>query len=303
MVNEAPLVSVVLLSYERPHLLKNALESLIGQSYVNIKIIVVNNKGPSSDRIAEIVGDYPYVKLIRNENNPGFTGGMNRGIEDATGKYIFLTEDDIIAEKDCIRYMVDYMESHISTGIASGIMYNKNSGTIRCAGGDFTLGTVYKQKIYGMGEEDSGQFKLPFDVTFVSGGMIFGRLEIMKKLKGFRQDFFMYYEDVEICSRVLKLGYKIVVVPQSKTYHYEPPADTLPEYLKFNGLKNLFSVYILHAKFLNLVVFIFRYGIINFFRSMFYDKKNFLLLLKLWMWFIRRLPFLFNERYIRTKSS
>jgi|SRR3989338_4254232 len=301
MANEAPLVSVVLLSYERPHLLKNALESLIGQSYRNLEIIVVNNNGPSSDRIAEIVSEYPHIKLIRNENNSGFTGGMNRGIEEVTGKYIFLTEDDIIVDQNCLRYMVDYMESHTSTGITSGIMYNKNSGTIRCAGGDFSLGTVYKQKIYGMGEEDRGQFTLPFDVTFVSGGMLFGRLEIIKKLKGFRQEFFMYYEDVELCSRILKLGYKITILPQAKTYHFEPLADTLSEYLRFNGLKNLFSVYILHAKFLNIVVFIFRYGIINFFQSMFYDKKNFLLLLKLWMWLIRRLPFLFNERYIGIK--
>lgn len=298
MVNEAPLVSVVLLSYERPHLLKNALESLIGQSYRNIKIIVVNNKGPSSDRIAEIAGDYPYIKLIRNENNPGFTGGMNRGIEEATGKYIFLTEDDIIAEKDCIRYMVDYMESHTSTGITSGIMYNKNSGTIRCAGGDFTLGTVYKQKIYGMGEEDRGQFTHPFNVTYIPGAMIFGHLELIKRLKGFRQEFFMYYEDVELCSRVLKLGYKITIVPQAKTYHFEPPVGTLSENLKFHAIKNLLSIYLLHTPFLIFLIFTFRYGFINLLKFIFYDRKALIILLKVWYWFLKKAPSLFIERFL-----
>jgi len=303
MVKETPLVSVVLLSYERPHLLKNALESLVGQSYKNLKIIVVNNKGDSSDRIAEIVNEYSKIKLIRNERNLGFSGGMNRGIDEASGKYVFLTEDDIIIEKNCITYLVDYMENNTSTGFASGIMYNKNNGTIRCAGGELSLGTVYSQKFYGAGEKDSGQFSLSFNVTYIPGAMMFCRQEIMKKLGGFRQEFFMYYEDAELCLRVLKSGYKITIIPQAKTFHYDPPDVNLSEEMRFYGLRNLFSIYILHAPFFTFLVFIIRYGFINLFKFGWQERKDFLILLKVWFWFIKRMPSLFIERYQYENTS
>ena len=114
----SPTVSVVLLSYNRPAYLREALDSLLAQSYENLEITVVDNPSPASAEIARLVGQYPNIKLIRNESNLGYAGGMNRGIESASGRYVCLTEDDIVLEKDCIRRLVEFITKRLGRFVA-----------------------------------------------------------------------------------------------------------------------------------------------------------------------------------------
>lgn len=292
----SPVVSVVLLSYNRPAYLKEALASLLAQSYEHLEITVVDNPSPASAEIARIVGQYPNIKLIQNSLNLGYAGGMNKGIENASGHYIYLTEDDIIVEKDCIRRLVEYLDEHPSTALVAPIIYNKAGRTIRCAGGHFELGAVYRMKIYGAGEADVGQFPQPFEVTYIDGATMFARADLWKKLGGFREEFFMYVEAVEFSARVAKSGQKLEVVPRAGVYHFEPPESPAPPEIEFHKLKNFFALYLLHAPLRNLPEFVCRYAILNTLRSLFGRRGKTLTRLKALLWVLRRTPALLKER-------
>lgn len=296
------LVSIVVLTHDRPDYLGRVLDSIVRQSYPNLEIIVVDNKSCSSDQIARIVHSYQGAKLIQNPTNLGFTGGMNKGIEAASGRYVHLTVDDVLFEKDCIRHLTEYLESHPSVGLISGILYNED-GSINCAGGEIDLAPVYAHGIFGEGEKDVGQFPQAYPVKYIPGGMIFSHADFLKRLKGFRQDFFIYCEDSELCARVSKLGYEIVVVPQAKATVLDVPHAFTSEGIAFHKIKNFFTLYLLHARFRVLPGFLLRYGILSFPRYLFTDRKLIWPLMKAWGWFLAKTPALLSERFRGWESS
>ena len=303
MSNSLPLVSIIVLSHDRPDYLRKVLDSITEQSHPNLEIIVVDNRSGSSDQIAAVVRDYGGVKLIQNGFNIGFTGGMNKGIRAASGDYVHCTVDDVLLDKDCIRLLAEHMESHPSVGLASGILFDETGETIRCAGGEFNLTPVYRQKIFGVGEKDKGQFSKPYEVKYVPGGMTFCRLDLMKELNGFREEFFMYAEDADLCARVTKLGYAITVVPQAKVCVLDAPHAFKSEGIAYHKIKNHLSLYLLHAPLRVLPEFYLRYSIATLFRAVAFDRKLVWPLVKAWRWFLVKMPTFVKERWSNRKGS
>lgn len=292
----APAVSVIVLSHDRPDYLAKVLDSIVEQSHPTLEIIVVDNQSRSSDEIAQLVLQYEGVKLIRNSANLGFTGGMNKGIQAASGEYVHCTLDDILLDKDCIRHLVEYVRQQPSTGLLSGILYYEDE-TICCAGGEVHLTPVYRLEVFGEGKRDVGQFPEPFQVKYIPGGMIFSRLDFMKQLRGFREDFFMYSEDAELCARVAKLGRTISVVPQAKVCVLDAPHSFKSERIAFHKFKNHFSIYLLHARLRVLPEFYLRYGVVNLLRAVGSNRKIVWPMIRAWGWFLLNAPSLLRERF------
>jgi GT2 family glycosyltransferase len=297
MSDKSPTVSVVVLSYDRPAMLVEALRSVAAQTFAPLEIILVDNQSPASDEVARVAARFPSVKLIRNRDNLGFAAGMNRGIEEASGDYIYLTEDDITLERDCIRHLVEYADRNMGDLLASSLMYNRAAGTIRCAGGEVSLGGVYRRMTYGEGVRDAGQYAQPFDVAYVDGAAVFARADFLRGTGGFREEFFMYGDAVELCVRAAKAGARMTVVPAAKVYHFEPPprANHSPLF-DFHRYKNLFSLYLLHARARHLPEFFARYALLALVRASLGRGGNARALLKALLWTARRTPSLLRER-------
>jgi len=126
------MVSIVLLSYDRPEFLRAALASLRAQTYARLDVTVIDNLSARSEEIARIVARSENVKLIRNARNLGYAGGMNQGIAAASGCYTLLTEDDIVLEPDCVARLVEFMDARPSAGLAAPLLLNYAARTIRC---------------------------------------------------------------------------------------------------------------------------------------------------------------------------
>lgn len=296
-MSDNPTVSVVVLSYNRPALLREALRSVVEQSHAPHEVILVDNRSPASGEVARLAKEFPAVRLIGNVENLGFTTGMNQGIAAAAGEYVYLTEDDMTLDSDCIGRLVEYAEANRHDGLVSPILYNRASGTIRCAGGEVSLGGVYRTMIHGEGERDVGQFARPFGVTYVDGAVIFARTDYLRRLGGFRDEFFMYVDAVELSVRVAKGGGRMTVVPSAKSYHFEPPeaAPASPE-IQFHKYKNFFSLHLLHAPALCLPEFFCRYALLALARASLGLGGDALSLLKALWWISRRAPGLLGER-------
>lgn len=291
-----PKVSVIVLSHDRPSYLPKVLESILAQTHSNLEVIVVDNHSDSSGEIAQLVHGFPGVRLVQNKTNLGFTGGMNKGIRAATGDYVHCTLDDVLLDRECISSLTQYLEQHPMTGLLSGILYYEDE-TICCAGGEAHLTPIYRLKVFGEGEKDVGQFPDPFQVKYIPGGMIFSRLDFMIQLNGFREDFFIYSEDVDLCARVAKLRRDITVVPQAKVCVLDAPHAFKSDRIAFHKLKNIFAIYLLHARLRFLPEFLFRYGVISFPKYLISDRKFIWPLIKAWIWFLAKSPSLLSERF------
>jgi N-acetylglucosaminyl-diphospho-decaprenol L-rhamnosyltransferase len=294
-----PSVSVVLLSHSRPQMVGQALASIVGQSLRDREIIVVDNRSDASDEIARIVAAFPEARLVQAETNLGFTAGMNVGLRRATGRYVFLTEDDIVAEPDCLELLRAHAETHPQTGLLTGLLLHESDGTVVCAGGEVALGPPYRLRMIGAGERDRGQFLEPFDVTYVPCGAALAPRELLLRLGGFRDDMFLYFEDVDLCLRVAKRGYRIIVVPRARLSHLGSPIDRVPEWIEFHKAKNFFSLYLLHAPARSLPSVALRYGVLNMAEALVHDRRRFMRLVRAWWWVLVHLRQLLVDRWKR----
>jgi N-acetylglucosaminyl-diphospho-decaprenol L-rhamnosyltransferase len=291
---ERPLVSVVLLSYNRPYALERALASVSAETRGRYEVIVVDNRSASSGRIAEIVASHRGVRLVALEQNVGFTGGMNRGIAAAAGEYVYLTEDDIALEAGCVGALVDHLERHPGVALAGPVMLNRGDGRIRCAGGHFDLGGTFEMRILGAGEPAASAGRDPYEVMYLPGASILGRAAVFRELRGFRDEFFMYVEDVELCARVLARGWSIAIVPGARVVHDDPPAAEVAG-LEFHKLKNLLALYFIHARLRVLPEFVCRYGALAALRAMAAGRAR--VHLDAWAWALSRAPRFLAERF------
>lgn len=291
--------TIIVLSYNRPHLLEQALRSIEAQTCKPCDVLVIDNASSSSSRIRDLVTAFEGVRLIANPTNRGFTGGMNQGLAAAEGEYVYLTEDDIELDSECVATLVEYLEGHPGTALAGPVMWNRRSPTIRCAGGSFTFGSVYQMRVGGEGQEELPD-TAPFDTMYLPGAMIAARTHELRELGGFRPDFFMYGEDVELCARVLERGRRIAIVPAARVYHHEPPDQTEPAALSFHKQKNLAALYMLHAPLRVLPGFFARYILVDGCRRLFRDWATLPTWAAAWSFALVRAPKFFTERLRRS---
>src|SRR5262249_54518150 len=195
-------------------------------------------RSDNTTSVIELVNQFPEFQLICNSSNLGFTGGMNIGLKSASGDYVLLVEDDIIVHSKCIEHLVKCLSEDPSVGLASGLMYNRGDRKIRCAGGTVSLGSTYQKTVFGAGETDQGQFQEPFNVNYIPGAFMMARTHVLRRLGGFRDSFFMYFEDTELCLRAKKRGYQIKVVPSAKVQHWEPYESAADDYIDMHRFKN-----------------------------------------------------------------
>ncbi|HYP14493.1 MAG TPA: glycosyltransferase family 2 protein [Bryobacteraceae bacterium] len=292
---KSPLVTVVVLSYNRPHYLGDALQSVAAQTYSQLEVLVVDNPSPQSEAIREIVEQHPEMILVQPDRNLGFAAGMNEGIRRATGDYIYLTEDDIVLDPECVAAFVAHAATGTGRSLATGLMLNYGDRSIRCAGGEVSLAPIMRLTVFGQGERDLRKYDRPFEVNFIPGAMVFADRETWNALKGFREDFFMYFEDTELCLRALKQGYKILVVPTAQALHFEPN-EPVRDYVDFHKLKNIFKLYLLHAHRGVWPAFFLRYAVVDLLKAAIGNHSRFWLLLRA-LWTVgSNVPRLLRER-------
>lgn len=300
--DERPLVSVIILSYNRPQFLSQALDSILRQTYSMLEIIVVDNSSPNSEAIRQIVEKYPAVKMIAMEHNSGYTGGMNEGIRQARGEYIYLTEDDMVSDANAIAAMVEYMEEDPQAGIVSGVLHD-NTGALICGGGFVELGAVFSQFLIGRNTPTPPTLNGPFCATFATGAMMLLRRPVLQELGPFRSDFFMYYEDVELCQRVMASGRTIVIAPAARACTFAESYNVeTARAVDFHKLKNFFALYLLHAPARRLPGFFVRYAGINLMRALLKNRNAAWLLLKAELWIAWNLARLRRERRARRRA-
>ncbi len=175
------------------------------------------------------------IILLRSEKNVGFTGGNNLGIHYALQQefdYLLLINNDTIVDPDCIAQLLLVAESDPAIGLVAPKIYfakgheyhkeryekNELGKVIWYAGGEIDWKNVMSKHI-GVDEVDAGQYDTQREINFVSGCCMFFKREVLEKIKGFDDHYFLYYEDADITLRTKQAGYKVVYAPKAILWH------------------------------------------------------------------------------------
>ena len=136
VLEDLPLVSVIILSYGDPGLSKASIHSLFeqGRTYPNMEVLVVDNGSPSAslDDIRSFASHYPNVHIVENGENLGFAKGNNVGLNRATGEYVVLLNNDTYVAPGAIHAMVRHLSSNPELG-AIGPLTNNIGNEARIA--------------------------------------------------------------------------------------------------------------------------------------------------------------------------
>ncbi|OGZ58010.1 MAG: hypothetical protein A3B96_04100 [Candidatus Spechtbacteria bacterium RIFCSPHIGHO2_02_FULL_43_15b] len=215
-------VFVILLNWNNWHETRECLASLEKADYPTFEVIIVDN-GSNQKDVAEIKNFSNNVSgfilhILWNSNNLGFAGGNNVGIRYALERgadYVFLLNNDAIVAPDSLTKLVKAGESDKILGILGSRVYKYGTDEVVFDGGKVNnlMTKAYHQP------KLTGSDPVSFGVQYVTGAAFLIKREAIEKIGLMREEYFLYYEDVDWCVRARNAGFKCVVVPESKVWH------------------------------------------------------------------------------------
>jgi len=238
-------VSVIVPCYKSTDALASCFESALEQGGVDVEVIVVDN-GADAETKRMIERYRKSLIVLENQTNFGFSRANNRGIEAATGKYVLFLNDDATIAQDYCRLLVDCLESRLDLGAAIGKL-KKDENTIDSAGIFFSRKKVSPYD-RGENERDLGQYDRAEEVSGITCAAAMYRRETLEDCRVlgeiFDEDFFAYYEDVDLSWRAQVFGWRFFYVPSAVAYHGRRGPEKLPWQIKKHLIVNRYFCYI-----------------------------------------------------------
>lgn len=228
-----PLVFNIILNTNRRVDTLACLNSLGKSTYSNQRTIVLDNA--STDGSKQIIEEqYPEVQIISLEDNRGYAGNNNVGIDAALTQgadWVFVLNEDIILAPDCLDELIKVGESNPKIGIVGPLVYHDDEPEIiQSAGG--VIDNFWQSMHIGQNQVDCHQFPNARPVDWISGCAILVRREVIEEVGALDARFFYYWEEVEWCMRAKENSWQIWHVPQAKIWHkgvqrnYHPGPNT-----------------------------------------------------------------------------
>ena len=184
------------------------------------EIIVVDNASEESPEI--IHTSFPDVIFIQNKKNLGFAGGNNEGVRNAKGKYILFINNDTEVLPGFLEPLIARCESDPRIGgVSPKIKFFYQPDTIQfCGQGPMN---PYTMRSFGFGNraKDKGQFEVDRKTNFLHGAAMLIPVSVIKKVGMMPECYFLYYEELDWSSMILKSGYHLWYVHDSVVLHKE----------------------------------------------------------------------------------
>lgn len=246
-----PSVAVVILNYNGRDFLADFLPRVRRSNYPNLQVIVADN-GSTDDSLAFLQNRYPGLTHIDLQQNYGFAEGYNRALAHIEADYYVLLNSDVETTESWLDPIIELMERDPSIAACQPKVrsyhqreYFEYAGA---SGGwiDYLGYPFCRGRIFATTEKDTGQYDKTQEIFWASGAAMVIRGRLFHSIGGFDPDYFAHAEEIDLCWRLKRAGYKIMVRPQSVVYHvgggtlhYNTPRKT---YLNFrNTLFNVFK--------------------------------------------------------------
>jgi GT2 family glycosyltransferase len=214
----SPLVSVIVVNWNGKEYLGECLESLRAQTFPDFECILVDN-GSTDGSVEWIRENFPgWVRVLVNDRNEGFSGGNNRGIRAASGKYIALLNNDAQADSHWLAELVKVAEENPRAGMLACKIYLQGDSKII----DNVGHLIYRDGLNrgrGRLEVDRGQYEKIEEVFFPSGCAALYRREMLEEVGLFDEDFFAYGDDTDLGLKGRLAGWKCLYVPKAVVHH------------------------------------------------------------------------------------
>jgi GT2 family glycosyltransferase len=218
---ELPKVSIIVLNWNSYEVTRDCLLSLRSIDYSNREILLVDN-GSFDCSGEQLAREFPEVRLLRNRENLGFTGGNNVAICDALERgtdYLLLLNNDTVVDRSFLSELIRAGENDPQIGLLNPkIYYFQPPDRIWYAGGVSKPGRVFPIHV-GLRESDNGSYNQPREVSFLTGCALLVKAGVVRRIGLLDEIFFMNFEDADWSVRALQAGFKGFYVPSAIVWH------------------------------------------------------------------------------------
>lgn len=219
-----PSVAVVILNWNGKDFLEKFLPSVCSSTYGNLQLYMADNAS-TDDSVAFTQKHFPQVKIIQNPSNNGFAGGYNEALQHVQADIYVLLNQDVEVEPGWIEPVITLMEQQPDIAACQPkLRAYANPEEFEYAGAaggwmDILGYTFCRGRILYTTEKDNGQYDDVQDIFWATGAALFIRSRCFHEVGGFDADFFAHMEEVDLCWRLQRVGYRICYCPGSRVYH------------------------------------------------------------------------------------
>lgn len=246
--NQQIIVAIIFSNYNGGNEPIECLNSIAKLNYPKNKLeVIVIDNGSKDGSKEKIIKLFPKIKLINLKKDIGLPASLNLGIKTSKGKYIMITNDDIIFEKNSIQNMVNYLEKNINVGVLGGkVFYKDKPNKLSLSACDFNM---YKGEIKG-GLAKGDKIKWLQSCAIMIPRTVFNKIGL------FDEGYYpLYFDDFDFCLRATKAGLRIIYLKNAIFWH--GGGKTTQKFPSKNvyywWYKNKIRFYIKHASLLQII--------------------------------------------------
>ncbi len=217
-----PALSIVLVNFNDASHLPECLSSIeTNAAGIDLEVIVVDNA--SADGSPALVAErFPRVKLIRNEKNEGFGRANNMGVRESRGEFVLFLNTDVVLHPGALELLMGEMRSCPDTGAAGPALLTPPGPFQASFGGrtNFFAELAKKGLLNRLRTRALRRDRRRREVRWVSGAFLLVRRAAFLAAGGFDEGFFLYFEDIDLCERILGKGWKVIFQPAAVSTHH-----------------------------------------------------------------------------------
>lgn len=216
-------VSVIILNWNGRRLLERFLPSVLATRYANLEVIVADNAS-WDDSVPWLIQNHPDVRVIVHNENLLYAGGNDAALKEASGELVCFLNNDVEVAEDWLDPLAACFEDPRVGAVQPKVLQldardhfeyaGAAGGFLDRAGFPFARG-----RIIDTFERDTGQYDQATDIFWASGAAFLVRRAAYEKAGGFDRRFGMHMEEIDLCWRLWRSGYRVRVEPRSAVYH------------------------------------------------------------------------------------
>lgn len=224
-------LSVVVVCFNDREVLLPCLASLeAARSGLATEVVVVDNASKDGS-VSAVRKHFPKVRVVEAGYNAGFTGGNNIGFEHATGRYVLFLNPDTLIDDYAFDAMVERADRDAGIGAVGPMVLNKDrtlqyscfrSPTV----GHFISKALMLHRVPGYRRVAGNESRYPesrysreMEVDVISGCAMMVRRDLLTRIGAFDDEYFIYFEETDLCERIRRAGYRIVYLPAATIVH------------------------------------------------------------------------------------
>lgn len=255
-MSNIPDISIVIVNYNVKDALDNCLSSIYksNTSGHSLEIFVVDNN--SFDGSVKLIKEkYHDINIIENRKNLGYSRANNIALKLVRGKYILILNPDTILEEGTFQKLIEFVTEKTDTGVVTSKLIMADGKLDPACKRSFPTLSVALPRMIGLSKifpksRIFGKYNLTYldenkihEVESVNGAFMFIPAEVLKNAGLFDEDYFMYGEDIDLCFRIKKMGYKIYYNPNVTTVHLKGESTRKSKMSYVNNFYGAMSIF------------------------------------------------------------